>query len=43
MKRGVKYFIAFAEHDLIQMIDYWTFLCEIQEDYEGWAYDLAYE
>ena len=38
MKRGLKYYISFEEHDLVQMIDWWDYLCEIKEDYEPWAY-----
>jgi len=39
MKRGLKYYISFEEHDLVQMIDWWDYLCEIKEDYEPWVYD----
>jgi len=43
MREGIKYFISFADHDLIQMIDFWTYLCEIDEIYEPWVYDEAYK
>jgi len=39
MRKGLKYYISFEGYGLVQMIDFWAFLCEIQEDYEGWVWD----
>lgn len=41
MRRGLKYYLL--TDGLIQMIDWWTYLCEIKEDYEGCdIYDEGY-
>jgi len=41
----MKYFISFADHPLIQMVDWWAFLCEFdtKEDYASWVYDETYK
>lgn len=41
MLEGLVYYITIDE--LIQMLDYWTFLSEIMEHYEPWVYDDPYK
>lgn len=42
MLKGVEYLIT-LDNGLIQTIDFWTYLCEVQEDYEGWVYEWPYK
>lgn len=38
MRPGVHYYITMADSGLVQEIDWWAFLCEIQEIYSGEIY-----